>query len=300
MGNYRTMERDDLRLLIQDILLEYDVASNVTLYHRSDVKFKVGDVLTAQKDPKTREHWLASKRAEKDLEAYRRKHHPNLPSRFNCIYASFSPRSRFLSKGHLYAIEPIGKTFVTDSTIIDQMARNDASGYGSYNEIKEYWAGVEPSRHNINDVEVLIDSARVIEVIDEQQRLMRGTILRFGPQAPQLTGYVTIWGSESPNPSSLASDGATKVSLEDTHERLKAPGITSHEQKGDEIPVTIGPGFEGFVVYYGGSEPRKNWGAPRVALAAGTHRSAKGLYIQIDDGKTLIKAFRQGKIEKLG
>jgi hypothetical protein len=294
------MEREGLRLLIQDILLEYDVAPNATLYHRSDVKFKVGDVLTAQKDPKTGEHWLASRRAEKDLEAYRKKNHPDLPSRFNCIYASFSPRSRFLGKGRLYAIEPIGKTFVADSKIIDQMAINDADGYGSYSEIEEYWAGVEPSRHNIMNAEVLMDSARVVEVIDEQQRMMRGTVLRFGPQAPLLAGYVTVWGSESPNPVMFASDGSTKVPLEDALERLKAPGIDAGAQKGDKIPVTVGPGFEGFIVYYGGAEPRKTWGAPRIALATGTQRGPEGLYIQIEDNKALIKAFRQGKIEKLG
>ena len=110
-----------LRLIINEALLcEYTPSPNVTLYHRSYVKFDVGQVLTAQKDLKTGKHWLASRRCERDLEDYRKKHHPELPSRFDCVYATLEPRSRFLNKGYLYAVEPIGKMFVADSTLIDQ------------------------------------------------------------------------------------------------------------------------------------------------------------------------------------
>ena len=72
----------ELRQLIQQaILLEYTVAPDATLYHRSMVDHKVGDTLTAQMDPKTGKHWLSTREAEQDLESYRKKEHPDLPSR---------------------------------------------------------------------------------------------------------------------------------------------------------------------------------------------------------------------------
>jgi hypothetical protein len=290
------------RLIRESILLEYDVSPNATLYHRSPIDFKVGDVLTAQKDPKTGQHWLASKRSEQALERYRQQNHPDLPSRFDCVFASFNPRSRFLGKGKLYAIKPEGKMFVTDSNLIDQMARNDESHYSSRQEIEEYWDGIEPNRRNINDVEILMKAARVVDVIGEQARIVNGTRIAFGPGAPRVRAHVSVFGSESPTPKIGASDGNTFVSVPNALERLEVDGtFVSRSMQGDKYSVVLGPGFEGFVTSYRGSDPgmRGRHAIPSISVSTGAARGPEGVWIYVDEPEKFIKAFRAGKIEKV-
>jgi hypothetical protein len=80
----------------EQLLLE--LSSNSTLYHRSPIKLKVGDKIQPRKN-KEGQHWLQSSMMEVALEELRKKEFPDRPSRFECIYASPYPRSRFVDKG---------------------------------------------------------------------------------------------------------------------------------------------------------------------------------------------------------
>ena len=120
---------------------------------------------------------------EQRLEEYRQKYYPDAPSRFKCTYATLIPSSRFVGFGNLYEVEPIGRMLVTDSSLIDRMHNNfdrsrreyDSAGHLDLNDAKRYWNGVEPTRHNLRLLEVLCDSARVINAIDEPGRIISGS-----------------------------------------------------------------------------------------------------------------------------
>lgn len=292
-----------LRKLIREaLLLEYMVRPTTTLYHRSSKDFKPGDILTAQTDPKTGKHWLLSKKYEHELERVRVRSYPDRPSRINCIYASFNARSRFLGKGKLYAIEPIGNTFVTDSKIIDQIGNDDSGSYGaSYSLYEEYWEGVEPGRRNINDVEILMDSAKVIEAIEEKARLQIGTKIVFGPDAPTFKVKDSIAGSESPKPSVYASNGNKSISVEEGIKRIEeAPGMKLIDRTKEHIFVEIGPGFVGFLCGYNSPDPGQTWGPPKVSLSPGDVRSEDGIWLRLETPapEQFIKAYRAGKIRR--
>ncbi len=305
----------DLRRLIREALLrEYTVSGNATLYHRSPQKFKVGDILTAQVDPATGKHWQAKKKYEQEMEEYRKKNHPDLPSRFNCIFASFSPRSRFIGKGFLYAIKPIGKMHVTDSKFIDQIGSNswkgDDYGYDS-SYIEDYWKGVEPRRGNINDMEILMDQAEVIEVIEEQQRIFRGMNFSIGPGVGSIVGTVGVSTRKDGTTYVFASNGNDMIPADEGLERLKAPGIKLGEIKkksyGDdkEQIVHLGPGFSGVVVTYRGSEPgaqKESYLVPSISVSPGSAIGSDGISIRLDDEscKNFIRSFRKGQISKRG
>ncbi len=167
-----------------------EISENVTLYHRSKYPMKVGDVVKPKKDEDGK-HWLEHVPAEIALELMRRKDFSNKPSRFNCVYSSVIPRSRFVDKGTLYVVKPRGKMLVTNSALIDEIHENfdrrshDMFGFDSYEEIrklmkdnpehllnaldywdaKRYWEGSGKVRKE--DVEVLSDEAVIVEVVDE-------------------------------------------------------------------------------------------------------------------------------------
>lgn len=289
---------------LRSLLLEYEVTDRLTLYHRSHKDFNVGDVLMAQTDPKTGHHWLASKNSEQQLEHYRQKNHPELPSRFNCVFATFNPRSNFLGKGKLYAVRPMGRAFVADSTLIDHINENDEVGRSSFSEIEEYWAGVEPDRGNINYVEILMDSAKVVEVVEESLRMVIGTKIMFGPDAPKVHGHVSVSGSNHENPMVYASDGNTVISLQDALKILEVEGVfvsrsMLNGEHGDKCTVIIGPGFEGFVTNWRSADPGRGKSyTPGLALASGDRRGKDGVWIDVDDVRIFINAFRSGAIER--
>jgi hypothetical protein len=314
----------DLRKLIREALfLEYTLSNNVTLYHRSPKKFKVGDTLTAQVDPATGNHWLAKKQYEKEMEEYRKKHYPNLPSRFNCIYSSFSPRSRFIGKGYLYAVKPIGKTHITDSKIIDQLGRNswkdDDYGYDS-SLIEDYWKGVEPRRGNIDDMEIMSESAEVIEVVGENKRLQRGELIVFGSGAPTIKAVVRInrmkKGPQDEGWQGIyAANGNDVIKLDAAMDRLNVAGVSLGDiKKGswdDMQHLTIGPGFMGTIAGYRGQEPGRDKSSddsksvhrvPSITLSPGSDISGKnGISISLDHPTAdaqFIKAFRLGTIQR--
>ena len=98
-----------------------ELSNNSTLYHRTTEKLKVGDIIKPNKTKGT--HWLEKNNMELALEGLREQKYSKKPSRFSCIFSSVIPRSRFVDKGYLYTIRPIGKMHMPDSTLIDQMDR---------------------------------------------------------------------------------------------------------------------------------------------------------------------------------
>lgn len=272
-------------LIYESLMLEYTVATGVRLYHRSMQKFKVGDVLTAQKNEKGK-HWLSYHTHEKGLEAFRtkRKYEPapyftarerkkksfveperkfksfeNLPSRFECVYATFIPHSRFLSKGQLYVVEPIGATHVVDSRIIDKLARlptrsRDYSDdsiepefedtWEAENLYDDYWRGTEPTRGNLQNLEILMDSARIIEVVNETtQPIQQGDSFQISSTATQINAVIEIRGDS-------VSWGDNKQTLEDfISDTANIPGIkvgaVPENSYFMSVPVVLSSGFKG-------------------------------------------------------
>lgn len=306
------------RLIRETLLLEYTVSPDATLYHRSPQRFKVGDVLTAQVDPATGRHWQQKKQYEREMEDVRKRDFPNLPSRFNCIFASFHPRSRFIGKGFLYAVKPIGKMHVTDSKLIDQIGRNSwkDNDYGyDTSLIEDYWKGVEPRRGNILDMEILMDQAQVTEVLDEPKRLGRGVMLKFGANAPTVKGTVSLNEMKAKGDTPAyeyvyASDGNTQVEAQKAMSALEVDGVQVGSPSGTgwskKLPVSIGPGFEGIVCSYRGEEPKsfkdrdRSPSVPSITLSPGSSIGKDGIFINLDDrgAQELIKAFRSGRIER--
>lgn len=309
------------RLIWEALLLEYTVSPDATLYHRSPQRFKVGDILTAQVDPATGKHWLAKKQYEREMEEVRKQQFPNLPSRLDCIFASFHPRSRFLGKGFLYAVRPVGRMHVTDSKLIDEIGRNSWQdndyGYDS-SLIEDYWKGVEPRRGNVLDMEVLMDKAEVVEVLDEPKRLQRGTLLKFGPEAPALKGEFGLnemkpKDGSTPSEYTYASDGNTQVDIKKALRELEVDGVRLGQTTGTgwskKMHVTLGPGFEGIICSYRGEEPKSykkdkdsSYYVPSVSLSPGNSIGKGGVSITLDtdSAKALFKAFRSGRIERKG
>ncbi|MCK9575752.1 MAG: hypothetical protein WC979_02610 [Candidatus Pacearchaeota archaeon] len=176
----------------------FELSNNSTLYHHSMAKFKVGDVITSQKNGDG-VHWLANDPMEIGLEFFRKKHYPDRPSRFDCVYSSIIPRTRFSDKGYLYVVQPVGSLFMTDSMIIDSLGDEfmrermtpyyetltindfkknpeEAERILSYYSAKRYWDGVKSlPRERWGDIEVLSNSAIVTQVIEDS-----GTVLRPG------------------------------------------------------------------------------------------------------------------------
>lgn len=277
-------------MVFEALMLEYTVASGVRLYHRSTRDFKVGDVLTAQKNDKGK-HWLSYHLHERGLEAFRvkRDYEPaqrftarerkkksfieperkfksfeNLPSRFECIYATFVPHSRFLSKGQLYVVEPIGATHVVDSRIIDQLSRlpvdyrslrddpndEDEGRFEDQREAeslyRDYWEGTEPTRANLQNLEIFMDSARVVEVVNETtQPLHQGNNFMVAG-GPVLLGKLELRGDS-------VSWGQNKQTLEDFI--IDSAGLQGFElgkiPEGDyfrSITVKLTQGFKGKIL----------------------------------------------------
>lgn len=191
-----------LKDILREVLLS-EITENTTLYHRSPIKLNPGDIILPRKDTSGK-HWLESKEAEIALEAIRRKENPTAPSRFNCVYSTLIPRSRFVDKGYLYAIKPKGNIHIANSVLIDDIGEKfDRAMYDYFNDSDKreyleqmkadnfdgylqmllslvpydayyYWEKNHMSqsyiRHNLKNIEVLSNSAIVIEEIVESEK----------------------------------------------------------------------------------------------------------------------------------
>jgi hypothetical protein len=308
------MSSRNLHRLIREILLEYSVSPTSTLYHRSPKDFKVGDILTAQMDPKTGQHWLASKEVERTLERIRKEQHPDLPSRLNCVYLSFVPRSRFLSKGKLYAVEAIGNTHCVNSQIIDELGQ---TSYPSYSLMEEYWQGSEPYRSNLGDLEVLATSARVIEVVqdDIDKRIHPGDTIEFLEGAPIIDAEINYyWRNPKYDKSALKpytylADGnkseAIDVALAMINDRpgvqvLDEPNMQLGEDDREaKIRVRLGPSFIGKFRTFRVGDPGKKMSFIPLDAIVSCSDDGPGMRIRAKDVGKLLKAFRKGLIKKV-
>lgn len=297
----------ELRDHIELLLREYKTQPNVTLYHRSQNNYKVGDVISPGDVEGTSKFRSSKSDLEINLENYRKKHHPDLPSRLTCVYASFVPHSRFLSKGILYAIEPVGMTHTTNSRLVDRIhySRNDRDHYSL---IEDYWEGEEPTKGNLQDMEILMKSAKVIEVIKEDYRLKPTDMIKFKSNAPVINATIDYYPSDEENGVPFAYVGDQKRSLKDVMKTLDAKGleITNLSQidvdknppnYSSTIEISLKPGLIGLIAtFYYGQPGQKN--EQMVQSSIYVNGSP---HIQIDEKETrkLIKAFRQGKIVKI-
>jgi len=176
----------------------------VTLYHRStDPNLKSGTLIGGSTEFAKGPHHR-QKGVETVLEAIREKDFPDIPSRLTGTFATLQPATRFSSYGHLYEVEPVGKTLVANSLLIDQMweagqsAMSDVHriyGYGKLTdeqqkhanyaissaiswEARRYWKGVSVNKSNIRNVEVVADQLKIIRRVDEPHRLMRRMVFK--------------------------------------------------------------------------------------------------------------------------
>jgi hypothetical protein len=175
--------------------LLFEISSNSTLYHRSMKKMSVGDTIVVPKN-KEGKHWLQSSAFEQAMEFMRQESYSDRPSRFNCVYSSLIPRSRFVDKGYLYVINPIGNIFMTNSSYIDDAVElfdrkfyslsDDSRDYYKDNphmlvnlldfRANNYWEGITSYKNSLKNIEVLSDGAIITQVIkDKKNRLLDGS-----------------------------------------------------------------------------------------------------------------------------
>jgi hypothetical protein len=178
-----------------------EIPEKLVTYHRSLKTFKPGEVLSAQKMGETGRHHYQEDWFEIAMEAYRKRYAPDKPSRMNCVFSSFIPRSRFVDRGYLYLVRPQGKILITDSLLIDNNRRRfedsfyGSSGYEEFSKAKKrpwdvsaeeaehlsydlpyagtYWDGMPPSQQNLQSAEVLSDTALVINQLAEDPRRLK-------------------------------------------------------------------------------------------------------------------------------
>lgn len=298
------------------MLLEYKLSGSVTLYHRSYKRFEVGDELTPQTEASTGKHWLASKESERELESYRSKNHPNLPSRLSCVYASFVPRSRFVSKGYLYEIKPVGATHVADSTIIDRLSESSSV---DHNLVAEYWEEADPYRSNVGSLEALMEKAVVTKVVDEGTlRLFRDDVIKLGQDAPSIEVDLRLSAKDyrADKARTLndyradSADGRSEIPFADAVEHLRATEglslVDDVNQKPTQFEYSknfrakIGPGFVCRIVTLLTGRPGENQTAYLSAtLSTSVDESGILLNVNGEELGKLIRAFRQGKVYKL-
>lgn len=295
----------ELRGHIGLLLREYKTSSGVTLYHRSQNDYKVGDVITPGDVEGTSKYRVSKSDLETALENYRKKNSPNLPSRLTCLYASLVPRSRFLSKGKLYAIEPIGITHTTNSRLIDKI---HYSRYGFYDLAEAYWEGEEPTKSNLQDMEVLMNSAKVVEIIKEDNRLKSGDKIKFESASPVLNAQIDYYPSDEENGVPFTYVNDNKTPLKDVMKTLDVVGleITNLSQidvdknpsnYSSTININLTPGFVGKIsTFYYGQPGRKDEQMVQSSIVV---NGSPQMLINEKETRKLVKAFRQGKIVKI-
>lgn len=308
------MKLSELRSLVREvIILEYSPQPSATFYHRSSAQLKVGQVLTAQVNKQSGQHWLRSKDFEVALDNYRQKNHPDLPSRFDCVYASLTPHSRFLGKGRLYRIEPVNCVpFVTNSRIIDELIAVYPDEY-DYDTMpprkikqfidendrlfRDYWNGDDPTKKNLPDLEVLMKSARVIELIDEKRALPGDVFTLHVP----VDAYVAIYGD-----SVYSSNGKDTVSLDNCIKLLDStPYVEINKGQRDDrrLPLRLLPGFKSTIRRVYSSMPGDKAERPSDLRQPYTDNFSSsidgdGVMLTLDfrDAKMFMKSLRAGDI----
>jgi len=154
-----------------------EINESTTLYHRSTKEFQPGDILDSKYVKQNGKHWLENITSELELEKFRKNNYPDRPSRFDSVFLSVVPKARFLSKGFLYEVKPIGDIFVTNSQTIDKLIgylgmtpeRAEILFHSYWNPQKE-----DLGKDQVNNLEVLSDRAQVIRKVEEKEDLNVG------------------------------------------------------------------------------------------------------------------------------
>lgn len=228
---------------LKDILQEHllvELSEKTTLYHRSFTELKVGDIIKPKMD-KTGKHWLKGLPVEILLEEYRKENYPNRPSRLDCIYSSLIPRSRFVDKGNLYAVKPIGKMFITDSLIIDEIGEKFSREtmnfyeqgirdkdiienpqkyiyYMDHHLAKRYWEGdIKGIKNKLTRIEVLSESAEVVEVIGEDKLNVGDTVEITKPNKIKVSLTLYLEDEDAINKYKLKNDDKFNKYIEGVH-----------------------------------------------------------------------------------
>lgn len=211
-------EIEKIQTLIESILLE--ITEKTVLYHRSSKKYNVGDILTPHEAVGKGEHVSRKRKFEQGLERVRLEKYPNKPSRFKSVFCSLVPRSRFIGKGLLYGVTPIGNFHVTNSELIDELGELESRerlGYYDIEDIgKEYWSNTKIIRSIIKAYEVLCDKVKVVEVIDE-----KGKDIKLNDKIKLLTNLELEWYAFKPDGNVELTDLETWKILQN-YKRIKS------------------------------------------------------------------------------
>jgi len=234
-----------------------ELSEKSTVYHRNTANLKIGSIMTAAKAKKGGKHWLARREDEQLIEDIRRKYYKNKPSRFDCIYSSVIPKARFMSKGALYELKPLGKMHMTNSKIIDDMSTlkdlddKIAAAHKYWNPSSDFL-----TKRNIIDIEVLSDKALVLRKVDDEWN--------NGDRVRLKTECTVIWYA-------YGLDDNTKLSDEEIEQILKHKSIKSYEEEqgiSARYKVTFKKGTKGEIsrVKYTDKERRSPDSGPRKYL----------------------------------
>ena len=227
-----------------------EISENVTLYHRSNHPMKVGDVVKPKRDEDGK-HWLEHVVSEVGMEYYRKKHFPDKPSRLNCVYSAVIPRSRFVDKGNLYVVKPRGKIHVADSSIIDLFHESFDREHSDFERMRRlakdkpeqmewyidhfsadrYWKG-DGRKAKKENVEVLSDSAVVVEVIDDSDKRLQVNQVYEVTEDGVLLFWLHMYSQAYGHPTEQEMDIFTKLSKNLFGSVISEKGAASTESKG--------------------------------------------------------------------
>lgn len=320
-----------MRLLREYIrtLLEYELQHGVRVYHRSPRIMKPGDIVK----PKmiNGRHWNVDSVQERVFERYRKEHYPELPSRLECVFGTLTPRSRFLSFGYLHILEPIGSIHVTNSMLIDTfqtkadraMLKYKFSWKGkltdeeaielvyreTYAYIESYWRGWEPDKTNLNNTEVLMQSARVLELVDESMQLHVGDRIVFGSSARPIETQIELYHDDGDDEDHSIAPNGQKIFRGMIDEILKrTPGVVSVKHVKisasfvKRLDVIVGPGFECNIDHVVTSDPGHDTPKDRrfTKIWIAIDDTAPRMYLDVvPASRDLVNQFRKGLIKKL-
>lgn len=165
------MKESHIRQLVRSELLR-EVSEGSLLYHRSEKELEPGQVIDGEGHGRNAHRQKSN--AEKAFEKFRSRKFPGLPSRFDAVFLSPTPRSRFNKMGDLYTAKIKGRYHVADSRMFDAYREHWQWPIESKQDaVRCYWdpgsvSGC-PELRNVNPkyIEVVAESAVIVEKIAE-------------------------------------------------------------------------------------------------------------------------------------
>lgn len=183
--------------------------------------------------------------------------------------------------------------------------------------MEEYWQGSDPYRSNIRDLEVLATSARVIEVVEEDnnKRLRAGDKIEFTDGAPIIDAQIDYYWSNpkydknAPIPYTYLADGNTSGPIDkvvaacrsvEGLQLLDEPNLNLDEKNANaKIRVRLGPGFVGTFRTFRVGDPGKRTSFNPLDARISFGPEGPGMRIPSEHVGQLLKAFRKGLIKKV-